>query len=411
MTEKNTEIDFQRLRDEVERVLDWGKADTWHSKMFTELSNKIFEQTNVMLSAATLKRFFGVVKHEGNPSITTLDTLSQFIGKENWRAFKTEKKKVQRLAFKISKPSKSAYVIFGFFLALVTFSIISSKSGEVVVNASEFKFSSKVLSREFPNSVIFNLEIPKNLQSDSLLIQQYWDETKTVAVHKSQKTATAIYYHPGYFGAKLRLGDQIVKEHDLFLKSNGWLGQIEYNPIPKYFEPILKGDSGIYLSETVQTEVKALEKPVVTTYHYIDDLGNISGDNFTLEATLQTTFDDRWAVCQKIRIYFLAKEGAMIIPFSKIGCSSDNNIMLNDVYLNGKENDLSALSADFSTPTQLKVEVKNKVVTVSIAGEEIYTLGYTDTMGNLVGLRFKFLGLGEVIDYKLFDQQLNKITF
>ena len=55
-----------------------------------------------------------------------------------------------------------------------------------------------------------------------LLIQQYWDETKTVAVHKNQKTATAIYYHPGYFGAKLRIGDQIVQEHDLFLKSNAF---------------------------------------------------------------------------------------------------------------------------------------------------------------------------------------------
>ena len=100
-----------------------------------------------------------------------------------------------------------------------------------------------------------------------------------------------------------------------------------------------------------------------------------------------------------------------MIPFSKIGCSSQNNIKLNDIFLKGTENDLSQLSADFTQPTQVKIEVKEKMLTIFIAGKKKYSLRYNDSMGDLVGLRFKFLGLGQVMDYKLFDENLTPIDF
>ena len=101
--------------------------------------------------------------------------------------------------------------------------------------------------------------------------------------------------------------------------------------------------------------------------------------------TIENTFAERWAVCQAFSIYFIGTDGAMIIPFSKIGCSSDNNLMLNDVYLNGKENDLSPLSADFSVPVDLTISIQNKVLQVSIDGKDVYEANYTETMGRASG--------------------------
>ena len=405
MERKLSAHDLTRLQRQIGEKLGWGPISSWHSSMFQELSEQVFEETQVMLSVPTLKRFFGVVKHDGTPSITTLDALARFVGNENWRVFKlTNGKKGTR----VLKPRKSVYVTVGFILALVTISLIGNKRPEVVINSSEFSFTSKVLSKEYPNSVVFDFEIPGTLRADSLKIQQYWDPTKTIDISKDQSQATGIYYFPGYFRAKLLADGKEAKAHDLFLKSNGWLGSIDYQPVPKYFHPI-SDENSLTFPKEIMDEVSVLEGPRSSTFHFVDNLGNISGDNFSLKSTIESTFDDRWAVCQTLRIFCLGTTGAMIIPFSKIGCSSDNNLMLNDVYLRGKETDLSALSADFSSPVDLEIQVQDKQITVFIDGSEVYTNTYTESMGRLVGLRFRFLGLGEVLDYELRDHQNIKI--
>ena len=391
--------DIGRLRRAIQDTLGWGEARSWHSKMFDELSTKIFEETNVMISVPTLKRFFKVVNHQGSPSVTTLDALSKFVGKENWRSFKTTKT-TSRILFKT--PGKSVYITVGFVLALVTIGLIGNKRPELVINASEFSFSSKVLSTEYPNSVVFDFEIPNDLHTDSIYIQQYWDPTKTIAIKPQQTQATGIYYFPGYFKAMLMVDGQQAQAHDLFLPSDGWLGMIEYSSTPKYFEPILEG-SAITFPNHIINEVSAREEPVVSSFHFIKDLGEVSGDDFSLTTTIRSTFDDRWAVCQAMSIYFIGTSGAMIIPFSKIGCSSDHNLMLNDVFIRGKESDLSSLSADFSNPVNLTIKVVNKTVSVYQDQKLLYSNQYQSSMGALVGLRFKFKGLGEVISYQVQD--------
>lgn len=399
MSEKSQEAYIEQLRKVLEKNLNWGPVQSWHSKMFEELSEKVFESTQTMLSVATLKRFFGVVKHEGLPSTTTLDALSQFVGKENWRGFKVTARK-PKLKWKV--PAKSMYVTLGFLLAVVTITLIGNRRPNLEINASEFSFSSRTLSDEYPNSVVFDFEIPEHLDTDSLHIQQYWDPTKTIKLQKGQTQATGIYYFPGYFRAKLMVEGQEAQAHDLFLKTQGWLGMIEYRPVPKYFQPEER-DNGLSISDEILKEVSARDSPILTSYHWIDDLGTVSGDHFTFQSTVQSVFDDRWGVCQSTWIYFIGTTGAMIIPFSKIGCSSDLDIMMNDVYLRGKEHDLSALSADFSASVDLEIAVKNKIVHVLIDGREVYENKYETSMGKLVGVRFKFLGAGEVLSSRLVD--------
>ena len=397
--------ELERLRAAIENQMRWDPASSWHSKMFEELSEEIFKETHVTLSVATLKRFFGVVKHDGAPSVTTLDALSAFLGQSNWTAFKTQPLTKEK---RVKSLSKTTYVTIGFVLAILAISLFSHRRPDLIINSSEFEFSSTVLSTSFPNSVVFDFSIPSSLIADSFKIQQYWDPTKTINIDRTQSQATAIYYHPGYFEATLLVDGQPAKKHDLFLKSEGWLGQIEYPSVPAYFEPIVEGNH-IRAPQEIYHEIIGLEEKTVTSFHYIDDLGDVSGDHFQLRATLKNTFDDRWAVCHSTKIYVLATDGAFVIPFSKIGCSSENNLMLNDTYLNGKANDLSALSADFSEATLLEIKVDAQVVTITIDKRLVYTNTYQDSMGELVGLRFKFTGLGEVLTFELRDHSGKRV--
>ncbi len=397
-----------RLRECLEKHLNWGKASDWHSSMYTELSDKIFEKCQVMLSAATLKRFWGAVNHEGAPSISTLDTLSQFLDFANWREFKLEGHKKRKAKLPKHIPRKSLYVTAGFFIALIMILIVGNKRVDDPEVLAAIPFSSRPVTNTFPNSVVFDFDL-KNVRSDSILIQQYWDPTKTIKVNRDQKQATGIYYFPGYFRAKLLIDGQSVKEHDLYLRSDGWIGTIDYRPVPKYFDFDGLNEDQLICSNDLIEEVKSLEEPTSTTFHYVSDLGSISGDNFTLRSTLKVLWNDKWAVCQSARIYILATDGAMIIPFSNIGCSSDNGLMLNEIFLSGKKHDLSAFGTDLSKYSDIEIMVRNKKISVSINDNLVYEGQYEETMGRLVGLRYRFMGVGEVASFTLQDQASTSI--
>ncbi len=389
---------------QIEEKLGWGDSSNWHSEVFIELSETIQEQTKVLLSPTTLKRVWGKVNYNSSPSISTLNALSQFIGYTNWRDYKNQ----QRNDKPIKKTLVNMPVVFSLaaFLALVfisLFSVISSNKNELTTeDISKIKFSSKTITNGMPNSVVFDFDL-SSIKSDSIYIQQYWDKTKTIKINNNQKQATGIYYFPGYFRAKLVVDGNVIKAHDLFIKSNGWSASVDYKPIPKYLNAQQFIDNGLKLDNDMLSEIKSLKSPIVSTYHFINDLGNISGDNFTLETTLKNALKEKWAVCQTTQIYVIGTKGALIIPFTIPGCISNINVMLNDVYMNGKEQDLSALGLDLSSFKNIKIHVVKKQLKVFIGGNETFSAKYRKSLGKLVGIRYKFLGAGDVKHIKLLD--------
>ncbi|MCF7567821.1 hypothetical protein L3X37_05510 [Sabulilitoribacter arenilitoris] len=381
----------------IEEKLSWGDSSNWHSEVFIELSETIQEHTKVLLSPTTLKRVWGKVNYSSSPSISTLNTLAQFIGYSNWRDFKSQQKSNKS----IKKPFVKMTTVFSLaaFLALLfisLFSVIGSKKNELTTeDISRIKFSSKPVTNKIPNSVVFDFDL-HNIKSDSIYIQQYWDATKTIKINSTQKQATGIYYYPGYFRAKLLVDGSIIKEHDLFIKSNGWSASVDYAPVPKYLEPYQFIKDRLKIDDDIIEEIKSSKSPLVSTYHFINDLGNISGDDFTLETTLKKTLNEKWAICQTASIYLIGEKGALIIPFTIPGCISDINVLLNDVYLNGKEQDLSSFGLDLSTLKNIKINVIKKHIKVIVDDQQIFSSKYNEEVGDLVGIRYKFLGAGEV---------------
>ena len=73
-----------------------------------------------------------------------------------------------------------------------------------------------------PNTVVFHYDISK-VNFDSAFIQQDWDERRRVKISKENNYHTSIYYYPGYYTAKLVINDEVVKEHPLFISTEGWM--------------------------------------------------------------------------------------------------------------------------------------------------------------------------------------------
>lgn len=391
---------------QIEEKLGWGSSKSWHSDVFIELSEIVLNRTGVQLSPTTLKRVWGKIEYNSAPSISTLNALSQFAGYENWRDFK--------LKLNVKRPSwierkitpnlgvimTSAAIMTVVFVSL--YSMIGAKDLNLNEDYSKITFSSHVLTNDLPNSVVFDFDL-NGIKSENLFIQQFWDKTKTIKLKEDQQQATGIYYFPGYFRSKLLIDGEIIKEHDLFIPTNGWVGTVDYDPIPKYIDEKQLFSSGLSLPKSIVEEVQENNEPLRTTFHWVKDYGEVSGDDLVITSSVQNTISEKWAVCQDLRIVVLGSEGALIIPFSLPGCVSNLGLMLNEVSYRGKEHDLSAFGVDLSEEKAIEIRIKEKQVSVSIEAKEVYTGQYKESIGNFVGIRYRFLGSGAVHRIKLTD--------
>jgi len=392
--------DVQQCLLQIEENLGWGSSSLWHSNVFVELSEAIKQKTGVLLSPTTLKRVWGKINYDSAPSISTLNALAEFIDYLNWRDFKT-KNNVKK-ASGIPKVISSHLWIIVTSAAVMTIVFISfySMQGKDIPIENDFsnlEFSSKSIAEGLPNSVVFDFNF-EGIESDNIYIQQYWDKTKTIKLRPNQVQATGQYYFPGYFRAKFVVDGEIKKEHDLFIKSDGWLGTIDYEPIPKYYTKESVFQKNLSLPNAALQEIASSEKPLVSSFHYVTDLGNISGDNIEVETSIKSLYTDKWGVCQNTTILVLGTKSAIMIPFAIPGCISELGVMLSETYLSGKEHDLSAFGTDLSVFQPIKIHIENKTVSVYIEDDLIYKRQYQSSIGNVVGIRYRFLGAGEV-DY------------
>jgi len=396
----------------IEQKLNWRPAEEWRNYEFTELSDKILDTTGVNLSGTTLKRIFGKLKYESLPSTVTLNALAAFLGYESWMDFKSK----QSLK-KQKKPEvitvKKRFILQGKvwpvaaaatgIVAVLAFTLLSGKSSPPLKNEKEIVFTSKPLAEGLPNSVVFKVDLKGNTPA-KVVIQQSWDTSRTVTLQPGQNEATGIYYFPGYFRSKLILDGKIIKEHDLFIRADKWMATIDHQPIPTYVkkEDLLVKEK-MEVSENVLNDIKTITKPTWLTYHLVKPFGNLQSDNFALESSIKNTFAEGPAVCKTTRILVLCSKGAFIVPFTIPGCASDINIKVNDVFLQGSSNDLSSFGTDLSDWAKVKIEVKNKTMKIFLNDKLIRQENYKEDAGEVVGIRFSFLGAGAVKDIKLLD--------
>lgn len=400
---------LQLCREMIEKKLGWPPSSEWRDFEFTELSDKIFDATGIQLSSTTLKRVFGKVKYDSLPSSATLNALVQYLGYENWMQFKAEQpaneKKEEKIISPITKNkhSISRKSVIG-IAALLTIAVIFgfvffSPKKPSAIEVKDVVFKSRPLAEGLPNSVVFNVDL-KKIKSGDIIIQQSWDSTKTVTLKPGQTEATAIYYLPGYFRAKLIVDKKIIKEHDLFIRSNGWMATIDNNPDPPTYlkkdEIVL--DNGMDITPTVLEKIKTIEKPTTLTYHLVQPFEGLHSDNFSLETNFQNTYSEGPAVCKTAKVFILCSNGAFIIPFTIPGCVSNVNLKLADQTWEGKSNDLSVFGIDPSQKMNLKLEVRNRSVKIFGNGNLLREGSYSKDAGDIVGLRYSFLGAGKVYD-------------
>jgi hypothetical protein len=294
-------------------------------------------------------------------------------------------------------------------LGLLSFSIVlyvtllSNGRSKSSADPTAYQFSSnKTVFAGVPNSVIFKYDASA-AGEDSVYISQSWDVRRKFAVPRDKKEYSSIYYRPGYFRAKLIVGKQIVKEHDLMIGSNGWLALVDQDEasMPVYFtrKEFLKG----HTVEVDKTTLEAYNIPLQPTvpsvrFYHVQDMGDLRTDNFSFETTVRSNFNQGSAACQRIKILILCKNDVFVIPLCAKGCVGDLALYAGGKSLNSKDTDLSKFGQDLSQWVQLRVEAKDRQIRIQVDGQDACAFPAENQPSDIVGVQYQFEGPGGVKD-------------
>lgn len=411
---------LQLLLRKIEKQLEWGASNNWRHQDFQTLSEKILEKTGEQLSTNTLKRIWGKIAYNSSPNSHTLNTLAQFAGYENWLSFQSnhepiiisEPKELKNPSIP-SKPALPAPTLklFGSIalLLLVVIAIISlipaaapNPLSPAVIESIEF--SSHRVASGVPNTVIFKYDVSK-VPSDNIQIQQNWEESRRFPIQKDQFEVASTYYYPGHWRAKLVVDNEPIKEHDIYIKSEGWLATINREPIPRYLkkEELIKADY-LGISQKVHDEIVTnANSPELLNYHYVEEFPNLESNNFSVALSFKNNYTKGDAVCQFSRIVIDCTKGVFIIPFSIPGCVGDLEMRYNKVHQSGKNHNFSAFGCDFQEWQHFKMEVKDKTASVFLNNQLIHEVSYLKNAGEVAGVNIEFVGSGMIDDVRLTD--------
>jgi hypothetical protein len=84
--------------------------------------------------------------------------------------------------------------------------------------------------------------------------------------------------------------------------------------------------------------------------------------------------------------------------------------MFSDKYLDGKKIDLSSFGFDVRSWNDVKINVRHRVVKISVEGKEVFTTTYERPGGFIQGMGFGSNGLCEV-DYVQLNDSLGNVVY
>jgi hypothetical protein len=404
--------ELQRCKAVIEEKLGWGPPDGWQTADFENLSELILNETGVSLSTSTLRRIWGRTEYNHLPSGTTLNTLARFAGSGDWRAFVKQNKPVAAATQEAAPPVvvdqkprswKQLAWIATAVVVIILASMLAFDKGEPQLEKSAYTFESRSVTRGIPNSVIFTYDATAS-PTDSVFIQQSWDNTRRVLVDRNLHKHTSVYYEPGSYTAKLLIGDQVVREHKLVVGTDGWSGLIEQPKMPVYLkkEEFLRADGiGISTSVIERKNIALQPEPPLIKYFNVGSFKPVALGDFSFSSEIKNEYSEGAAACQLTYISLVTDDTPIVIPLSAKGCVSDLSLMSVDDYVSGKKADLSALGVDFSEWVRVSGAASGGKIRYAINGRQAFEFPVPNRPIRILGVAFGFRGTGSVRNVSL----------
>lgn len=220
-------------------------------------------------------------------------------------------------------------------------------------------------------------------------------------VHKNDHHHSAIYYYPGFYRAKLIVGGQVLREHDLQINTDGWLGMVEadWGQEPVYFKP-----SDIVTAQTVRVTGELLEKygvkrasspPKIVLVNQ-QAIEGIKTDAFEFETEVKSLTDSGADACQRVEVVLHAKNDLLVVPLVEPGCIGDIYVAAYGYYASSRKADLSGFGCHPTQWNQLRVRCRSGLITFFLNRRAVYQARIKNWPAEIIGVQVRFTGPGAV---------------
>ena len=423
MTEREyIKISFDRIAKRLKLV----PVSLWKDGTYMLLSEGIENETGILISKNTLKRLTGKMSTDGyyRPQRETKNALAAYAGYESWEKFELEvqeenkipEKEIQIInepiasfemqtsavsEFEIALPQKkkptkwlvigllALCLIVGFFI----FSKLFSKP-ELPLPEAELTILNPV------DTVPYNLRIAyktKNVALDSLIIAQ------TPVYEQNGKLNLGIV-NPIYTWVYIKHKNKTLSTKPYHAVSRGWTSSFQQKR--KQTQMHIKDAYWRKNGEASLAKEWFAGKQLDSLAFFWNLLNfrnfPLDGDHFSFESKVKPQGDD--LSCNRLLFTTFAEGGHLEACLNAKSCANHNYIYLSDLIVEGEYRDFPELNLRPNEWSIVRMEVKNKHVTILVDQKIIFEGRYKKSVGQVKGFTIKFLGFGSVDYFRAWDK-------
>jgi len=398
-------------------IEDWRLAD------YNTLSSQLGSQTKVYLSINTLKRLFGQLKTPERyfPQKATRDALAQFVGYRDWHEFElinevgkrvelkyTEAVEIKAVTEKPNNYKKITYAAFAVaILALVVIShLLITKRDEVTPLSAQLVCENPFGS--VPHTAVFKLKAGAHLNKTFQI--NFMDEATESSI-SGKKEVAKFFRNPGVVYATLMFNKKPLDTVAIFMQTKGWVAN-SGNDTSRAF-PIagLKplNPKNIYVSkEQLDSAGLATNKPFLVGFSNIKPSG-ISGDNFSFKCRVFAEQSRPGTQCVETTIIILGEKHRHLLTLNRRNCVAFSQYKFSEKRVVGSEQFLGSLAFDPVNGGDIEIRVVNKRASVILNGRKSLDVSYQQSIGEVMGIKILFSGIGKAISPTLADLSTSEI--
>jgi len=298
-------------------------------------------------------------------------------------------------------------------LKKIKFSIIDT-------SVNRDKASHKIMQ---PATVYLSYQFPKEMihQNIQLFLPQIDALPLTVQLAYLVDTTILQYHWPCVENAELRLNGKVVKTLNYIVPSNGWQGWTTiYN---RETEKKYRLGNHYYLRKNMITKgvlrIPPIDSVAIACMYWSKMLNigsdfNLSADSFVIDfkaKVIPVDSEDKGDCLDTEFTVYTSNFNNIRIRFVNPGCLYWSNLKIAEVTKNGKEDlILKSLASDFSEWKKVRLKVVKGVARLSIEGQQVLEIPYSEPLGKIIGLEFVYRGFGQ-LDYVHLQDTNNRMVW
>lgn len=421
---------------QLEARQSWGSMGGWRYSNFKQLSEAIKDKTGTPISHTTLSRIFQKEEFKRTPQQATLNALAQFLDYANWEQFCVNAELKIPVSTSSSPPKsissdlntqtvrsdtsfllsvRNAVIVLTACLLLLLLGLVFLPPSPVTQQVSLSCLNSEGI---YPHNFAFSYRVPSKGYLLHLTNQSFDYGAGSVdskRVIELSHEDTLINYgkgmYPDYYWARILKNGKVHQQIPVSILTHGWLavvnqtsrqairGATTHHPRLDPLSLNLNESAEGLLKLPSEIERKLRDRFLDVTYE--TSFFNVQG--FGIDAN-ELTFETRMRINSAlhlqdfhfIRVTLLTSKGMIEIPLISEGCQHLGKVWFSDYHQSWEDTHMDHFQKPQLGWERLKITTRGMQGKVFLNGVQLETIAYTEPLGELTGIRFKFSGTGEV---------------